>query len=447
MYELTGRTAAAAGPPRAEAPSPQLRICMLAACPFPANYGTPGSIREMAEAVCDEGHEVDVITYPTGEDIAVRGPRVYRVGSDTRGSGVTVGPTLRRPLYDLQLALKAIEVTRRNGPDLIHAHGYEAVLAAWVCARATGLPVVCSGHHTMADELPSYRFIRPVWLARGLARLLDAFVPRLADRCIPHSTNMAGFFHRIGLRGRSGAVVNFGINLQGLPPGDGAAVRRRHGLGADPVVLYAGLLDEFQRLDLLLEAMAVVARSSPRARLLVVVNVANPGQLAGLRESAARLGLTDRLVVTDPQPLPALWDYLAACDVAVVPRPQVPGFPIKLLNYMAARRASVLFASSAGRDLVDREAALLVAPDSGKALGQAVLRVLTDDGLRARLERNAYRFVQEHHDRRVVARQLCEFYLRTLAACRVSRSSQVRAVATEVGPQRSTRTGLCPAEA
>ena len=42
--------------------------------------------------------------------------------------------------------------------------------------------------------------------------------------------------------------------------------------------------------------------------------------------------------------------------------PQVPGFPIKLLNYMAAGRASVLFASSAGRDLVDREAALLVAP-------------------------------------------------------------------------------------
>src|SRR5215831_1420107 len=36
----------------------RLKICTLAACPFPANHGTPGSIREMAEAIADRGHEV-----------------------------------------------------------------------------------------------------------------------------------------------------------------------------------------------------------------------------------------------------------------------------------------------------------------------------------------------------------------------------------------------------
>ena len=29
----------------------QFRFCMLAACPFPANHGTPGSIREMSEGI------------------------------------------------------------------------------------------------------------------------------------------------------------------------------------------------------------------------------------------------------------------------------------------------------------------------------------------------------------------------------------------------------------
>ena len=41
---------------------------MLAACPFPANHGTPGSIREMAEAVAQRGHEVHVVTYHMGDD-------------------------------------------------------------------------------------------------------------------------------------------------------------------------------------------------------------------------------------------------------------------------------------------------------------------------------------------------------------------------------------------
>src|SRR5215204_5566891 len=56
-------------------PQRKLKVCMLAACPFPANHGTPGSIREMAESITDLGHEVHIVTYHFGEDIPVRGPQ------------------------------------------------------------------------------------------------------------------------------------------------------------------------------------------------------------------------------------------------------------------------------------------------------------------------------------------------------------------------------------
>ena len=39
--------------------------------------------------------------------------------------------------------------------------------------------------------------------------------------------------------------------------------------------------------------------------------------------------------------------FLAAADVTVVPRPHCPGFPVKLLNYMAAGKPIVVFAGSA----------------------------------------------------------------------------------------------------
>jgi len=51
-------------PPR----SPGYCILMLAACPFPANYGTPGCIKEMSEIMAELGHEVHVLTYPFGDD-------------------------------------------------------------------------------------------------------------------------------------------------------------------------------------------------------------------------------------------------------------------------------------------------------------------------------------------------------------------------------------------
>src|SRR5262249_47280730 len=77
----------------------RLKVCMLAACPFPANHGTPGSIREMAEALAQRGHEVHIVTYHFGEDIPVRGLQLHRIPALTGESAVVVGPTMRRPLY------------------------------------------------------------------------------------------------------------------------------------------------------------------------------------------------------------------------------------------------------------------------------------------------------------------------------------------------------------
>src|SRR5947209_2164078 len=98
----------AAKPPRVAAPAAarSLKVCMLAACPFPANHGTPGSIREMAEAVADLGHQVHIVTYHFGEDIPVRGPVLHRIEPWTRENAIVVGPTVRRPLYDLQMIFK-----------------------------------------------------------------------------------------------------------------------------------------------------------------------------------------------------------------------------------------------------------------------------------------------------------------------------------------------------
>lgn len=401
----------------ARLPEEPLRICMLAACPFPANHGTPGSIREMSEGLADLGHEVHIVTYHFGEDIPVRGPRLHRIPARTSEARVVVGPTVRRPLYDLQMVFKTLEVIGAHQPQVLHAHGYEAALAAWLCRLVTRLPIVYSGHNTMADELPSYRFIRPQWLARGLARMLDAWVPRLGTRCLPHSSNIENFLHDMGLKQRCEPVVNFGIDVDSMTHGDPTAIRERYGLHGRQVILYAGVLDEFQRLDLLLEALARLVPEQPLVKLLIVVTIPNERHLAALRNRVAQLGLADHVTLTEPQPLAAVPDCLAACDVAVVPRPAAPGFPIKLLNYLAARKPCVLFASSASRGLVHGENVLLAEPDTSEALATALRTVLQDEPLSARLARNGHALVRAQHDRGTIARQVAATYRRTLAEC------------------------------
>ena len=404
----------------------RFRVGMIAACPFPANHGTPGSIREMAEALVEEGHEVHILTYHFGEDIEVRGPRIHRIPRLTNETRIVVGPTVRRPFYDAQLVFTTLRVIRDKKLELLHAHGYEAALAAWLCRLVTGIPVVYSGHNTMEDELPTYGAIRPAFLAKGLAKLLDLSVPRLADRCLPHSVNIQRFFHDLGLSDRTDPVVNFGIKVPEAPCVDSQQMRVKYKLGNGPIILYSGVIDQFQRLDLLIDAMARIIERLPTARLLMVRTIPNDRQLQLLRHRVSRLGLEQQVVFTRRHRLPAVRQLLAACDVAVVPRPQTPGFPIKLLNYMAARKPAVLFSSSAS-GLTHRENAFLIDEDTSEALADGIQTLIKDERLRQRIADGGYAFVRMHHNRRSTARQVARCYGRTLDAAHrhVVRSSSM----------------------
>jgi glycosyltransferase involved in cell wall biosynthesis len=345
---------------------------------------------------------------------------LHRIPDWTKEKAIIVGPTRNRPLYDFQMIFTALRTLRRHRLDLIHAHGYESALVAACCRPFVRVPVLYSAHNAMGDELASYDFFRSKLskrMAKTLAWVLDRTVPRVGDRCIPHSANLQEFLHARGLSDRTDPVLNFGVDFDRMPVGDRQRLRSECRLTDDPVILYSGVVDQFQRLDLLLESMVHVLSRFPRAKLLVLTNVSNGKGDAAIRDHAKALGIDGSLVMMSPQSLDQGLKLISICDVAVVPRPKAPGFPIKLLNYMAAKRPCVMYASSCSR-LSHGEHVWLAAEDTPESLGGAIVRVLKDDELRARISEGGYQFVRARHDRRVAAAQLCESYVRLLRPTR-----------------------------
>lgn len=396
---------------------PKLKVCVLAACPFPANHGTPGSIRELAEATAERGHEVHVVSYHMGDNLPLHGVHHHRIPDWTGERRVVVGPTRRRPLYDFQMIFTALKVIRKYKLDLMHAHGYEAALVGGCARPLARRPVLYSAHNCMSDELASYDFFHSRKLANGLAWMLDNTVPRIGNRCLPHSTNLQEFLLSKGLAGRAEPVLNFGIDVEKLPNVERSAFRKQIGLSNDPIILYSGVIDRFQRLDLLLKAMKRVLRQSPRAKLLIFSTIQHPKHEKSLLDEAARLGISDSVILRVPSDMEKGRKLISLCDVAVVPRPAAPGFPIKLLNYMAASRPCVMFASSASR-VRHGEHVWLAANDTSESLGDSIVTLLKNRTLRNRVAEGGHRFVREHHDRRIVAGNLCEAYIRMLQGTR-----------------------------
>lgn len=385
------------------------RIAMVAACPFPANHGTPGAIRELCVALAHKGHEVHVVTYPIGDAMDVRGVQVHRVPNVVRHAEVKIGPSWPRLVFDALLVPKLISVVRKYDIEVIHAHNYEATIAGAVAKWMTGRALVYNGINSMADELPTYGF-RPAVLARTLGRWLDHVVPRTADATIVLSDELKDYLTSLGMSRQGIVVIPPGVTVDDMASGDAMSARAKHGLStATPIVMYTGAMEAFQRLELLVRAMPNVLLQHPRAVFMVVNNIPNRAAQDRLTALADSAGVGDRLIIAESVGFAELPNYLAAADVAVVPRPTCPGFPIKLLNYMAAGKAIVSFEGSA-KALCHGYNGYVAKGENVEDLAQGIGLLLGDRALRQTLGDRARESLKGVYDWDTLASGILQIY-------------------------------------
>jgi len=96
---------------------------------------------------------------------------------------------------------------------------------------------------------------------------------------------------------------------------------------------------------------------------------------------------------------------LAQDSVFAVPRVSWSGYPIKLLNAMAAGKA-IVACQSAAYPITHEETGLIVPDDDERAFANALIRLMEDPKLRARLGANARKAIEAHHRPEQVAEQL-----------------------------------------
>jgi len=383
-----------------------LRIGMIAACPFPTTQGTQVAIADMVRALVDRGHQVHLVTYGHGEDLPPCGATLHRVRRLPGYSRLRSGPDLYKPFLDAALVLPLLKLARAGEVDLLHAHNYEAPLAAYLVRALTGVPVLYQAHNLMADELHLY-FERDLSrrLARLLAGVLDASIPRLADYCIAMSAEAIPALVALG-------VARDRIDL--IPP----AVRWEQfaqihgdpgGVVGRPTVIYTGNPDAYQELGVLLRGMRQVLEQLPSAQLAVVTG-SWPMELV---DEARRLGIESSLSVLVTRDWSEVREALAGAQVAALPRGLCRGFPVKLLNYQAMGLPVVACAGSA-KTIEQGHNGLVVDDGDHQAFGAALLQLLNDPAARDRMGRAGRTSIRKKHCWHARAKQLEETYVRLM---------------------------------
>lgn len=365
---------------------------MLAACPFPARQGTQVYLHQLARQLVQRGHQVELVTYGLGQgDVAgfdaLAPYRVHRAAAVPGHQKIAAGPSWGRPVADALLTLRAVQVVtrlRRQGqpPLLIHAHNYEGALAGALVSRACGLPLFYHAHNLMGDELESYtdparRRERALW--RALGQGLDRWVPGLGHGGA--SVSQEALLRLEALGSAPPGMVH-------LPPAVelGQAAPIEAPPGGWPPLVYMGNADGYQNLDLMLEALARLPESPDAGISCAIVTEDAPSRWEPLlrRHPGARR----RVRVVPHGPFAQALAWLEGAQVALLPRTVASGFPVKLINYLAASRPVV--ACRGGAQGLEARHGVAVVPDGDvEGFAQAVARLLQEEDWRMEMARRA----------------------------------------------------------
>ena len=342
-------------------------------------------VEHLALAMHDRGIEVVV----AGDLVATLPP------SALPGTGVRVvaAPAVpRRTAAGIAAHVRWIRrLDRELRPHVVHAHwlcGYGALAAL---ANVTPLVAMAWG----SDVLRAGR-VKTLANRVALAR---------ADLAMADSADLLERLVALGARPDATALVNWGVDLRTFTPVNGTrdALRAELGLGPGPVILSPRSLTSVYNPQTVLDAFALIQRAAPDAQLVL--------KHMGMRAPA---GLPQSVRVVGHVPYEQMAWYYQTADVCLS-IPSSDSSPRSVWEAMACGCPVVVSDLPWVHELIEPERDALVVPIAAAAVAEAVLRVLSDRLLAARLSRHGRRLAAEHRNREAEMDRLADHY-RTLAA-------------------------------
>jgi glycosyltransferase involved in cell wall biosynthesis len=254
-------------------------------------------------------------------------------------------------------------------------------------------------HSSLPAQLTSFRFSDSKLLIRAF-EWLEQLVLSRADAVITICPALAEYALAQGVPADRHFLIENSllerVRLLGGPEEQQAAPSIPEPPEGAEVVIYAGTLEAYQGIDLLLEAVARLAARRPALFLLVLGGSSE--QVARYEARAASLGLGERCRFAGRVPQECARACIARARVQTSTRIAGTNTPLKVYEQLASGVALLATDIPSHTQVLDDGVALLVAPEPA-AVADGLERLLDDAPLRAALGARAKRLYAERYSR------------------------------------------------
>lgn len=324
------------------------RILIIAPTPYFSDRGCHVRIYEEAKALVTKGHSVCICTYHLGRDMA--GIPTYRTPAIPWYKKKTAGPSWHKPYLDILLFYKAMKVSKRFKPDIIHAHLHEGAFIGYFLKKLTGAPMMFDCQGSLSGEILDHGFIRESSLLHKFFLSVERRINRWADWAVASSIPTKKLLvEDFKLPESRILFVGDGVDTERFRPGLGSlSLRKEIDLPAGKkIVVFLGAMTEYQGLDILIEAIKLSVQESDRLHFLLMgypeEKYVDLAQKAGVSSFITFTGRIDYALAPE---------FLCLGDLAVSPKLSRTEANGKLYNYMACGLPTVVFESPVNREIL-----------------------------------------------------------------------------------------------
>jgi len=388
-----------------------MKALVVAPQPFFSPRGTPFSVYYRTLVSSELGVKIDFLTYGEGQDVDIPNVNIIRIPRFKFLGNVKIGPSPLKLFLDLFIFAKMIVLLIKNKYDFVHAHE-ESVFFARFMKPLFGFKLIYDMHSSLPQQLTNFNFSKSKSLYNMFKGLEDSCL-RISDAVITICPDLFNYVNTIIEDKSKHFLIENSIfekvKLKNESPDSNSEKIQplSHELLKKDIVVYAGTLEKYQGIDLLVKGFKHTIQENPNAYLIIVGG--SPEQVKEYSTLALAGGSNGSIQFTGRVAQPVAKYYTSIAKVLVSPRSEGTNTPLKVYEQLASGIPLVATNIYSHTQVLTPEVAFLVEP-TPEAIGKGIAKALINKTEAVKKITAAKKMYDEQYSRDVYTKKLKKLF-------------------------------------
>jgi glycosyltransferase involved in cell wall biosynthesis len=320
---------------------------------------------------------------------------------------VKTGPSLLKFFLDIFLFIWTAGLLIRNKYDFVHAHE-EAVFFCRFLKPIFRFKLVYDMHSSLPQQLTNFQYTKSKFLIEAFKKLEDSSL-KSSDAIITICTDLTDYVFGLNIDKDKVFQIENSI-FDSIKVISAKKIPRNNLINQEiaensfkiprdrAIIVYAGTLENYQGIDILIAAFKNVVNRNPDAFLLIVGGT--PAQVEHYLAIKNNYGLADNVIFTGRVSQSLAKYYSSLASVLVSPRKAGTNTPLKIYEQIASGIPLVATDIYSHTQVLDTRTAFLVEPEP-EDMARGILEALDNNGNRQFVVENAKKLYERRYSRAV----------------------------------------------